>query len=770
MAPSEFLVSNFYHAVSGYCLIGSVVLLGRLAVLRKNGQNTYGLIDMLMSVSAFCLCEMVWGLCASGLIPSGLVFIRVLNSLKLLLASFVGYSWFMSVETYINNRLIETLWFRLLCMLPVMVVVSMIVINIPSSTDNPDQYGLFFFRYAWIPSVITVCVIMYYLASSTHLFVLMVGSNDDKLITNYLYLILFSVIPTVGASLYNLYPTDPYLPMGLLIAVVIQYIYHVSVENENRIVNVHSAKLQVQSHIYETLYNDYLYIGLANIETGENTVYKVDDSLKNLVTNTSTTEGLKAIVDNLSKFMPDDRDRFIRAMNVEKLRKTLEKNDVFFINYKLMTLKGMKYFQTKVIKDNSDPSGNTVIVSVQSVDESTREEMKHKEILEKARQKAESASMAKTNFLSRMSHDIRTPINGIVGMTEIAKRQISDKKKVNDCLDRIAESSEHLKALVNDVLDMSCIESNTVKIASEPFELSDLLQKCENIVLGHTGDRSLTFVNDFDKIDHDHLIGDELHLRQILINIIGNAVKFTPDGGTITVRTRETRHTKKRAYIKFEIEDTGRGMSEEFLSKIWEPFAQENNDKSRTEYKGTGLGMPITKNFVEMMGGKIDVKSVLGKGTTFTVSLWIDINEEVKTKSAMSSEQFNIKGKRILVVEDNEINREIIVSLLEDEGAEIFCAGDGNVAVDIFVSNKENFFDAILMDVMMPVMDGLEATKCIRSLSRNDSKTVPIIAMTAMAFQEDKEKAYDAGMNGYIAKPINIAEVINVISKLTNAK
>ena len=407
-------------------------------------------------------------------------------------------------------------------------------------------------------------------------------------------------------------------------------------------------------------------------------------------------------------------------------------------------------------------------------DKRKREEEENERILnlntqlQAAVQTAEEANRAKTEFLSNMSHDIRTPINGIIGMTTIARKQ-TNSKKTNDCLEKIETASAHLLSLINDVLDMSRIERGKTEIAHKPLNIKELLSGCGVIIKGQLNDRALNYIENLDGIRHPHVLGDELHLRQVFINILGNAVKFTPDGGTITVTVTEAPEEEGTARFRFRFEDTGIGMKPEFLSKIFTPFAQEDNG-SRTNYKGTGLGMAITKQFVELMGGEISVSSELEKGSCFTVDIPLSIDREAAAAQSIEPVIQSIKGMRILLVEDNELNMEIASELLEDEGVEVTTAENGQIAVDTFRSAELYHFDAVLMDIMMPNLNGYDATKAIRALDRADAGRIPIIAMSANAFEEDVRKSMDAGMNAHLAKPINVTELIKTLGTFAKKK
>lgn len=403
-------------------------------------------------------------------------------------------------------------------------------------------------------------------------------------------------------------------------------------------------------------------------------------------------------------------------------------------------------------------------------DNRNRKLMEQKEesnrILKEAAEEAHSANRAKSEFLSHMSHDIRTPINGIMGMTEIALKNVSDAARVEDCLDKISNSSQHLLSLINDVLDMSRIESGKVTANSAPMNMIATIDECASIIGGQLLDRDLELIREFDNFAHPDIIGDELHLRQILINILGNAVKFTPDGGKIYFRVRETGSADGRAHFHFEIEDTGIGMKPEFLQHIWEPFAQEDGG-NRTNYKGTGLGMAITRQFVDMMGGTITVESQLHEGSKFVIEFSFDIDQHTAAVAETPEEtELHLEGMRVMLVEDNEINMEIAQFMLEDVGITVTCVENGRLALELFQSHAAGSFDVILMDIMMPVMNGLDATRAIRALDRPDAKTIPIVAMTANAYEDDIRRAREAGMNGHLAKPIDTDLLYRTLSEL----
>lgn len=392
--------------------------------------------------------------------------------------------------------------------------------------------------------------------------------------------------------------------------------------------------------------------------------------------------------------------------------------------------------------------------------------------LQFAIQEAEKANQAKTQFLSHMSHDIRTPINGIMGMLNIADAHPEDLKRQMECRGKIKASAEHLLSLINDVLDISKLESGNVEFAMETFRLNDLLNNCAVIVGGQALNKNVKLKTDFGEtgeMPHEYFVGSPLHIKQVLINIAGNAVKYNKPMGSVYFRCHQISEEDGIAQMCFEISDTGIGIGEEYIKHIFEPFTQEEGG-ARTNYQGTGLGMTITKNLVDKMGGTIDIKSELGKGSIFTVILPMKIAVTPKEEETGENKLADVSGKRVLLVEDIELNQEIAKYMLESRGLEVTVAANGQEAVDLFSESELYAYDVILMDVMMPVMNGYEATRAIRGLERPDAADVPIIAMTANAFAEDIKASKDAGMNEHIAKPLDAQILDNVLDKWVGEK
>lgn len=380
---------------------------------------------------------------------------------------------------------------------------------------------------------------------------------------------------------------------------------------------------------------------------------------------------------------------------------------------------------------------------------------------------AQKANAAKSSFLSRMSHDIRTPLNGIIGLIKINETHMDDRELVKTNQDKMLVSADHLLSLINDVLQMSKLEDENIEISHEPIDLGEISREVGTIISGRTAEAGIAFEIGKQELPVSHVYGSPLHIRQIFLNIYGNCIKYNKPHGKVTTTLKCLGEKNGIVTYRWTISDTGIGMSEEFLKHIFEPFVQEHSD-ARTVYSGTGLGMSIVKKIIDRMNGTIVVTSKEGEGSTFVITLPFEIAEKPEEIPAEMDGEVNIAGLHLLLAEDNELNAEIARTLLEDEGAITTIVNDGQQAVDIFSRNKPGTFDAILMDIMMPEMDGLSATKAIRALDREDAGTIPIIAMTANAFDEDEKKCMEAGMNAHLVKPLDIQKMKEAVCRYLN--
>ena len=503
----------------------------------------------------------------------------------------------------------------------------------------------------------------------------------------------------------------------------------------------------------------YLATLLVNLKNGESEWIKIPEKIR--VKFAPYSSRADKIFERISKSYVRDtfREEYLKFTEIHTVEERLKGKN--FISFTYENQSG-NWISVKIVSQHTDQSGkmNSVLYLISDVTEEMKKEKEYQRQLK-------ITGEAKTNFLRRMSHDIRTPINGIRGIIEIAEHNPDDQKLQRECFSKVKTASGYLMELVNDILDMSKLESGEVKLDHRSFCLPELLEKLNEIIQMQCRECGITYHVDKHQIVHRRLLGSPLHLQRLLMNFASNAVKYNRENGQIFVSTREVSSTEDRAEFEFICRDTGIGMSEEFQKHIFEPFTQEKVS-SRTTYTGTGLGMSIAKELVELQNGTIEMESKLGEGTTFTVHLSFEIDRSEQgeeKKNEDTSFLYEIGGRHILLVEDNELNMQVAEYLLEEKGALVTKAWNGKEALELFLGSEEGYFDVILMDIMMPVMGGWETTRQIRSLDREDAKRIPIIAMSANAFQEDIEHSVKSGMNAHITKPLNMDEVIKTIVK-----
>ncbi len=458
-----------------------------------------------------------------------------------------------------------------------------------------------------------------------------------------------------------------------------------------------------------------------------------------------------------------DRAVFLRFIEPDNIRAGLASEKMISLRY--LTVKdGVEQYEmlriagVRTIDERDDNIVHAIGVGFSNVDRETREALEQNRALTEALTRAEEANAAKTAFLSSMSHEIRTPLNAIIGLDNIALQDPNISDHTREELDKIGSSARHLLALINDILDMSRIESGRMVLKDEAFSFREMIRQINVIIHGQCADKGLDFVcNQVEPMDA-YFSGDDLRLKQIIINILGNAVKFTDAPGTVTFTVAQQDAPDGRAIMGFTVKDTGIGMDPAFLPKLFDPFAQEDATTTN-RYGGSGLGMAITKNMVDLMGGQIDVESEKGRGTTFTVHIPLKKATHVTDAPEAETPVLTLAGLHMLIAEDMALNAEILTDLLEMEDVTSEWAENGRRAVEMFEGSAPGHFSAILMDMRMPVMDGLAATRAIRALDRPDAATIPIIALTANAFEEDVRQCLRAGMNAHLSKPVEMDQL-----------
>ena len=484
--------------------------------------------------------------------------------------------------------------------------------------------------------------------------------------------------------------------------------------------------------------------------------------------------GQKGKIDDVMEILPTTfaakewREQYREFLDFDTLAERLRNTN--FVSNEFVNING-EWRVSRFIVKSRDTQGNVVDVLyvVRDITEEKLRELMYQKQLKASMEDAQRANISKTAFLQRMSHDIRTPLNGIVGMIHIAEKHKNDVAKLREFRQKVLQSTDYLQKLINNVLDISKLESGSLMLEYKSFDLVELLSNNMTVVAMSAYENGVRFEGgvEANTIRHRYLIGSPVHLSRVLMNLASNAIKYNHFHGTVNVHCEELSDDGNMAVFKFVCSDTGLGMSEEFQKHAFDVFAQEGK-QSTTTFSGSGLGLSIVKDIIELMGGMIELESKENVGSTFTVTVPFKIDHLVENNDSQKdscSQSMELSGKRVLLVEDNAINMEIAHAILEEEHLNITEAKNGKEALEIFQNSKLNEYDVIIMDVMMPVMDGLEATKAIRMLEREDAKRIPIIAMTANAFEEDRKACLDAGMDEHIGKPIDIPLLKRTITK-----
>lgn len=522
-------------------------------------------------------------------------------------------------------------------------------------------------------------------------------------------------------------------------------------------------ELDESASIFEALSRDYLNVFLVDTVANKVRILKLDGYV---TPGMDQADGAvmdydKTVTNYIeSRVWPEDKPMMYALMSRDAIRDALRESDEYVKTYRAQVDGEPHYYQFKYVA--TDDRQNA-IAGFQNVDALIAEERKQRDALTAALHAAKQSSLAKSTFLSSMSHDIRTPLNAIVGFSNLAREHATESETVLRYLDKVDTASANLLSLINDVLDMSSIESGKAYVDEKPVSLVRMASELETIARESAREKGVGLEVSLAGVEHVDVLADETKVKKVLLNILSNAVKFTPAGGTVTftVEERDDLAVGKPRYV-FTVRDTGCGMDEEFQAHVFETFAREEG----TGTQGTGLGMSIAKSLVDIMGGSITVASEKGKGTEFVVTLRLEPTNGVAEEEDAPAETYSLEDKRVLLVEDNDFNREIATEILRAAGAEVETAEDGSQAVDAVVDAPAGHFDVVLMDIQMPHMNGYEATRHIRSLADRAKAHVPILAVTANAFDSDRDAALAAGMNGHISKPIDVEALLSMMSEI----
>lgn len=549
-----------------------------------------------------------------------------------------------------------------------------------------------------------------------------------------------------------------------------RYLLDVTERNRDNAANAHR-----QAELVKALSATYSVVFYFDLDTQQGEVVYFEENPPKMFrdfVNTNGMENGKLILNQTVKryceaFVDeDDKAAVMENISCENLKTELSDGDTFVMNFKAASGYAERYFQIKAVRLGSDVNRFSMVLGIRSVDDEIRREMENKAILETALEQANRANKAKSVFLSNMSHDIRTPMNAIMGFTDVALAHPERTEQVAEYLNKIKFSGRHLLSLINGVLDMSRIESGKMQIDENPCSLTEIIGGLESMVALDTKQKQMKFIVR-NEVQNESVICDKLHLNQVLLNLLSNAVKYTQVGGEIAFEVSEAPSLNSEASLyTFVVRDNGAGMSEEFLQHLFEPFEREKNT-TVSGIQGTGLGMAITKNLVELMNGKLDVKSRKGDGTEITLKLeFKHCNPTAENADISAARQIEKRSGKILLAEDNELNRELATAILTDLGFEVETAENGKIAVEMLQNKGAEYYGVVLMDVQMPVMNGYEATKLIRAFTDERLRNIPVFAMSANAFEEDKREAAQNGMNGHLSKPIEIDKLTEALDSV----
>ncbi len=766
-----------YSIVSAFCLLLMFLLYFQTITNVTQTQNRDMYVKVMITGMFYITTDMFWGFIYSDLMPISIPMQKVIYALFYASSGFLTYQWFEFVEYMQNSSFHKNPTLKYLSKIPMLFVVTISLLSIWTGSfffiDENGQYNrgeLFVLQ--------LVLTYGYILFAETKVLFHMLRTKDFEKKNTYLIILSYFIFPIIFGIFQLFNQNMPFLCIGIVLSSLQNFLFNIKFEQEREISN---SKIHSLSHLFIISYyinlqsGDWQYVDTRDIKLSNRARKNHEEAQKHFN---------NAIYIYANGYVhEDDRDTYLTMCNMNNIRERLNKENIpYSFIYRQTAGSHEKWYRMNILPATYAPDGKVThaIAAVMDVNEQVMHSMQQQQVLEEALVQAENANKAKSVFLSNMSHDIRTPMNAIIGFTNLAQAHMDNQEKVKDYLEKIASASSHLLGLINDVLDMSRIESGKIRLEETETSLTDLANEIHNFILPTAKEKDLRFTIHTDLVN-DCVYCDKLRLNQVLINLLGNAVKFSPSKGKISLSIIQESETAPKGYGRylFKVKDNGIGIKPEFLTKIFQPFEREQTMDS-SGIQGTGLGLSITKNLAEMMGGEISVESEYGKGSEFTLKITFMIQDPKDTFSQNTAENtqtaenelHSLKeaflGRKLLLVDDNEINREIANAILEDVGFVVTEAENGKDAIDIISHSCPGEFAAVLMDVQMPVMDGYESAKAIRLLPNPSLANIPIFAMTANAFDEDKKQAFENGMNGHIAKPIDVDVLFATLKQVIN--
>ena len=733
-----------YVVINVFCVAIFVSMFVHSFQYKNHTREQWMYRQMLLASAMFATADMLFFFIKFGVIDVNSYVYLGSYGIKRSILAVVSYCWYRYTEFILTEKVPKVGRARIVLLVMIACIVTLCVVGGVTgfAFEMDRQFGL--------------------LTGIFSLFMVIVGiiktiknriqdkTDEDK--TKYQRAAIFNCYPILFAVGQFFIGGLPLICMGITLSSINSYTIKRLIEN-NRSIDISSVER------FHSLFISSCYV---NIE--DNTYVFIGDESNPLVAkHPKYNEMIVSYGEH--NVHPKDREKFVAMCDLDNIINKLSHKDSFvFFDYRKKIGDEYKWHRMHIViaatDDNDEPLN--VLLSNMYIDDVKQTEYLYQEQLE-------MASKAKSDFLSNVSHELRTPMNAIMGLTKLLENDMDDPGKVRDDVRKLQASGRHLLSIINDVLDMNKIESGAFVINRARFDLSMLLEDVNTVMLQLTRERKQNFLMELENVKNNFLVGDKARLSQVLLNILTNSTKYTGESGDIRLKVAQV-ETETVCRLRFEISDNGIGMEKEFLEKIFEPFAREEA-RIPSQTSGTGLGMPIVKNIVDLMGGNITVDSEPGVGSTFVVELDFDIAEETMDNIAITSEENvqpskSLAGLNFLIAEDKDVNGEILTRLLEIEEATALVCPNGKVTVETFLDNPAGTFDVILMDIRMPIMNGYEAAKAIRNSDREDGKSIPIISLTANAFSEDVEMAKEAGMNGHVPKPIDMQVLKAAVEKV----
>lgn len=754
---------GFLYAVVAYvCLAITAAVLGQVFNTKYRETVDKSYVWMIVFMMAFMLVDGTWGLHFSTTVETNTVAFEVFTYGFHFMAAWSAYIWYGYVIHFARLKGVLKAVFEAFRHLLIVGQMTLLFTNLVTHQFFYFENGVyhpmplrtvgFILQFSYYILLMIVTLVMFFVA------------KDKETKRRFNVASTYSLIPLVFGIGQVVFPDAPMYSLGFVMTAVYIYILNVNKERDEYLESLYKQSNLRLSILAQGLAYDYKVAYYIDLETNTYECISKDkayrEALNSVTGNNDSSDFFVRTAANVANLVyEDDISNVLEKIDRDTVLSELKENETYTINYRGIVEGSVKYYRMKFALPKVEGGENKLVVGIYDIDNEIKRELEQQKMLEEALRLANSANAAKTSFLFNMSHDIRTPMNAIFGFAEIARKNIGDKDKVLESLDKISTAGTHLLELINEVLDMSRVESGKITLNPEKESLLAAGAKIASIVDLAASAKNISIDSKVINLRDPYVMVDKLHFNQILINILSNSVKYTNPGGHIDI-TLEQLDDDNPEYgrYKFVVSDNGIGMSEEFLGEIFEPFAREET-VTDSGIEGTGLGMSITKRMIDIFRGTIDIKSKKGVGTVTTVILPLKkCDDEANEVSAdyREIEKRDIKGIHILVAEDNELNREIVEEFLNELGVTADYASNGLEALEMHKTSTPGKYKIILMDVQMPKMGGYEATAAIRALLNEELASIPIVAMTANAFSEDKEKAYEVGMNAHVAKPISI--------------